>query len=150
MASSRVVPTGTVTRFSLVMTWPTVVTESLTKRTSRLVTMPTRVSPSTTGRPEMLYSLMTVSACSTVMAGGTVMGEMIMPDSDFLTFSTSSRCWAMVMFLWTTPTPPLRASWMAMRDSVTVSMAALTSGMLSLMSGVSQEDTSARSGVTSE
>ena len=132
------------------MTSPTLVTESLTKRTSRLVTMPTRVSPSTTGRPEMLYSPMTTSACSTVMSGGTVMGEMIMPDSDFLTFSTSSRCSAMVMFLCTTPTPPLRAREMAMRDSVTVSMAALTRGMLSLMSGVSHEETSASSGSTSE
>ena len=132
------------------MTSRTLVTESLTKRTSRLVTMPTSWSPSTTGRPEMLYSAMTTRACSTVMSGGTVIGAMIMPDSDFFTFSTSSLCSAMLMFLCTTPTPPLRAREMAMRDSVTVSMAALTRGMLSLISGVSHDETSAASGRTSE
>ncbi|KAF5051894.1 hypothetical protein DSECCO2_414190 [anaerobic digester metagenome] len=53
LASSREMPTGTVTRLRLVMTSRTSVDISVTKRTSRLVTMPTRWSPAMTGRPEM-------------------------------------------------------------------------------------------------
>ena len=79
-----------------------------------------------------------------------VTGSTIMPLSLFLTRSISRRCWAMDMFLWMTPMPPMRAMEMAMADSVTVSMAAESSGMRRGMSGVSQVDTSIMSGVTSE
>src|SRR5262249_6825285 len=50
-----------------------------------------------------------------------------------LTLSTSAACSAIERFLWITPRPPSRASAMASSDSVTVSMAALTIGMLSVM-----------------
>jgi hypothetical protein len=56
----------------------------------------------------------------------------------------------MLMFLWMTPTPPVRAMLMAMRASVTVSMAADSRGMFRRISGVSWEETSTLSGSTSE
>ena len=43
----------------------------------------------------------------------------------------------MDMFLWMMPKPPSRAIAMAMRESVTVSIAADISGMFSLITGVS-------------
>ena len=46
--------------------------------------------------------------------------------------------------------PPFLAMETAISDSVTVSMAAETSGMFSLIWGVSQEETSTMSGVISE
>ena len=55
------------------------------------------------------------------------------PFSLRLTMSTCSACMSMGMLLCMTPMPPSRAMAMAMRYSVTVSMAALMMGMLSLM-----------------
>ena len=52
-----------------------------------------------------------------------------MPLSAFLTRKTSRACASIVMFLCTKPRPPARAMVIARSDSVTVSMAALTSGM---------------------
>ena len=56
-----------------------------------------------------------------------------MPLSERLTLRTSLACAAMVMFLCTTPMPPARAMAMAILLSVTVSIAALTMGVLSWM-----------------
>ena len=80
----------------------------------------------------------------------TVIGSMIMPDSDFLTFSTSRTCWSMLMFLWMMPMPPSLAMAMAVRCSVTVSIAELISGVLSLMVSVSMVASDTSVGRTSE
>jgi len=53
----------------------------------------------------------------------------IIPLSLRLTLSTSAACRSADMFLCSTPMPPERAIAMAMSASVTVSMAAETSGM---------------------
>ena len=65
--------------------------------------------------------------------GATVIGLTIMPLSERLTRSTSSACSSIDRFLWMMPMPPCCAMAMAISDSVTVSMAALSSGTLSLM-----------------
>ena len=67
----------------------------------------------------------------TDIAGVTVMGSFTTPLSKRLTFATSSACASGVMFLWTMPMPPSWARAMASRDSVTVSMAADSSGRFS-------------------
>ena len=51
------------------------------------------------------------------------------PFSLRLTLSTMAACASMDMFLWMMPNPPSRAIAIAMRASVTVSMAALSIGM---------------------
>ena len=100
LASSKVVPTGTVTSLRLVITsFTRVFSRSLTKRTSRLVKMPTSLVPRTTGRPETLNSLIRRKASATLLFGAMVTGAVIMPLSDFFTFSTSSFCCSMLMFL---------------------------------------------------
>ena len=55
------------------------------------------------------------------------------PFSERFTMSTCSACMSMGMLLWMTPMPPSRAMAMAMRYSVTVSIAALMMGVLSLI-----------------
>ena len=82
------------------------------------------------GTPEMRYFAMLSSASRIFWVGRMVIGSTIIPDSLFLTLSTSMACSAMVRFLWMKPIPPSRAMQMAVRASVTVSMAALTRGML--------------------
>ena len=59
------------------------------------------------------------------------MGLRMMPLSYFLTASTSRAWRSVLMFLWMMPMPPSRAMAMASRASVTVSMAAETSGIFS-------------------
>ena len=71
-----------------------------------------------------------------------------MPLSDRFTRSTSDACSSIDRFLWMTPMPPCCAMAMASRDSVTVSMAALTSGTFSRMLRVSRVLTSTWSGRT--
>ena len=68
-----------------------------------------------------------------VMSGETVIGSRITPLSNFLTRATSAAWPSMVMLLWTMPMPPSCAMVMARRASVTVSMAAETSGRFSLI-----------------
>src|SRR5665811_936098 len=70
------------------------------------------------------------------MVGGTVIGSLTTPLSKRLTFATSAA-WALGgMFLCTMPMPPSCAMAMARRASVTVSIAADSSGMFSVMLGV--------------
>src|SRR6266498_3113281 len=71
------------------------------------------------------------------MSGDTVTGSRSTPDSSRLTFATSAACFFGGKFLWTMPTPPSCAMAIARRDSVTVSIAAETSGMLSWILRVS-------------
>src|SRR5262245_38563964 len=56
-----------------------------------------------------------------------------MPLSERLTLSISDAWRSIERFLWTTPMPPSRASAIAISDSVTVSIAALTIGISSSM-----------------
>ena len=65
-----------------------------------------------------------------------------MPLSDRFTRSTSDACSSIDRFLWMTPRPPCCAIAIARRDSVTVSIAALTSGTFSRMLRVSRVLTS--------
>ena len=76
---------------------------------------------------------MSSRASFTFCSGSIVMGSTIMPLSDFLTLSTSRVCLSMLMLRWMNPIPPSRAMQMAVWDSVTVSMAALTMGMFMMM-----------------
>ena len=62
-----------------------------------------------------------------------VIGSTIMPLSERFTLSTSLACCSMVRLRWMMPSPPCWAMAMAMRDSVTVSMAALIRGTRSSM-----------------
>lgn len=150
-ACSSVVPTGTVTRFSRVITSCTGVERSSIKRMSRLVMMPSSFpAGSVMGTPLMRYSPIIRSASPTLELGGSVMGSTIMPLSLRLTLRTISACASMSMFLWITPMPPSRAIATAMPVSVTVSIAALTKGMFSRTRRVSWADTSTSCGSTVE
>jgi len=91
MASSSVVPTGTVTRFSEVMSSVMGRVGSFSNRTSRLVTMPARVpSGRTMGTPEIRYSAINASASPYLAVRGRVMGSTIIPASLLLTLRTIS------------------------------------------------------------
>ncbi len=79
-----------------------------------------------------------------------VTGSLIIPLSDRFTRSTSSACRSIDMFLWMIPMPPSRAIAIAMRDSVTVSIAAATSGMGSRMERVSTDSMLVSLGCTEE
>ena len=78
------------------------------------------------------------------------MGSTIMPLSWRLTLSTSSAWPSMDMLRWMMPMPPCWARAMAIRDMVTVSMAALTMGMLRVMWRLSRVATEASAGSTSD
>ena len=86
----------------------------------------------------------------TVASGRTVIGSLTMPLSYFLTRATSRACASAVMFLWTMPMPPSCAMVMASRDSVTVSMAAETSGRFRRIRFDRAVDRSTSRGSTSE
>jgi hypothetical protein len=79
-----------------------------------------------------------------------VIGFTIMPLSDRFTRSTSVACSSIDRFLWMTPMPPCCAIAIASIDSVTVSIAALTSGTLSVMLRVKRVLTSTCAGTTCE
>ena len=64
---------------------------------------------------------------------------MIIPLSLRFTRSTSAACRSIDMFLCSTPMPPARAIAIAISDSVTVSIAAETSGMLSSIPRVNRD-----------
>ena len=79
-----------------------------------------------------------LSTSRTVMPGAMVIGSFTTPLSKRLTLETSAAWARGAMFLWTMPMPPSCARAIARRASVTVSMAADTSGMLSWMARVSR------------
>ena len=85
-----------------------------------------------------------------VWSGWMVTGFTTIPLSNFFTRRTCAACSSGVMFLWTTPMPPACAMAMAMLASVTVSIAAATSGMFSGMSRVNRVRTSVWCGSTAE
>ncbi len=82
--------------------------------------------------------------------GESVIGLTIMPLSERLTRSTSMACSSIDRFLWMMPRPPCWAMAMAIDDSVTVSMAALSSGTNSGMLRVNRVATSTCAGSTLE
>ncbi len=124
------------------------------KRRSRLVRIPTRrpslLPSSVMGTPEMRYCCIRSSASNIRLVAASVIGFTIMPLSERLTRSTSLACSSMERFLWMTPMPPCCAIAMASPDSVTVSIAALSSGTLRRMFRVSRVETSTCVGSTVE
>jgi len=84
------------------------------------------------------------------MSGDTVIGSLITPLSNFLTRPTSSACASIDRLLCTMPMPPSCAIVIARRASVTVSMAAESSGTLRRMRRVTGVDRSTSRGRTSE
>ena len=133
-AWDKSLPSCVTMRFSLVINSAMGRAPCFSKRRSRFVTMPTSMpASSVTGMPPILCSRMMASASPAVASLLKVTGSWIMPLSERFTLRTSLACAAMLMFLCTTPMPPFRAMAMAMRLSVTVSMAALTMGAFSWM-----------------
>ena len=124
---------------------------SRSKRMSRLVMMPSRVwSSSTTGRPEMRKRPQISSTSSIVMSGLAVTGLVTMPASERFTISTCSACASTERLRCSTPMPPWRAMAMAMRPSVTVSIAAEAIGTFNLMLRENWVAVSTAEGMTSE
>ena len=92
-----------------------------------------------------------MSSTSAMVASGVqVTGLVIIPASDRLTMSTCWACSSTDMLRCRTPTPPWRAMAIAMRDSVTVSMAAETSGARSVIRLLSRDVVSASAGMIVE
>ena len=73
-----------------------------------------------------------------------------MPLSERFTLSTSLACCSIDRLRWMMPRPPCCAMAMAMRDSVTVSMAALIKGTRSSMLRVRRVVVSTVAGTTSD
>ena len=151
-ASSSVVPCGAVTRPSAVIAVVTGSCDRSVNRRSRLVMMPTSrpVPGSVTGTPEMWNRSITDMASSIVAVGGMVTGSEIIPDSERLTRSTSAACSSIARLRWMMPSPPWRAMAMAIRASVTVSIAAESNGMAMVMERVSRVAVDASAGITSD
>ena len=111
---------------------------------------PSLLPSSVIGTPEIRYFFINSSASKIRLLGERVIGLTIMPLSDRFTRSTSDACSSTVRFLWMMPMPPCWAIAIASRDSVTVSMAALSRGTLTLMFRVTRELTSTALGNTCE
>lgn len=90
------------------------------------------------------------STSANVASGAQVTGSVTMPASDRLTTSTAAACSSIGRLRWSTPMPPWRAMAIAIRASVTVSMAAETSGTPSVMFRVSRVPVSTMLGTTSD
>ena len=149
-ASILSTPSRAVTSGIRVMTSETGRLKSVSKRRSRLVMMPiSRPSESMTGRPEMWNSEHCSSTSASVDSPVVVTGSETMPDSERLTRSTC-RVWSSIERLrCRIPMPPCRAMAMAIWASVTVSIAAETSGSRREMLRDSRVDVSASLGMTS-
>ena len=111
---------------------------------------PSLLPSSVIGTPEMRYFCISSSASRISASGATVIGLTIMPLSDRLTRSTSRACSSIDRFLWMMPMPPCCAMAIAISDSVTVSMAALSSGTFKRMFRVRRVLTSTCAGSTVE
>ena len=110
--------------------------------------MPTSLPSVQMGTPEILYLPISASASLTVFSGERKNGFTITPFSLLLTRSTISACLSIGIFLWMIPTPPSRAIAIAISVSVTVSIAAVISGVLSLIVFVRFVETSTLFGST--
>ena len=128
------VPSGAVMRLSLVITSLTFMFLFISKRRSLLVSMPTNLwAASTMGMPPILFSLISCKAWPTVALGVRVMGSCINPFSLRFTLRTCSACCSILIFLCSMPKPPSLAKAIAKVASVTVSIAALSRGTLSII-----------------
>ena len=85
-----------------------------------------------------------------LVCGATVSGSLITPLSYFLTCRTFLACISGLMFLWMIPIPPACAMAIARPASVTVSIAAETSGIFRLIAGVNSVRTETSPGRTEE
>ena len=141
-ASSSVIPSGAVTRPSLVMDSLIFLVKSVSNFRSRLVMMPTSFLPSVIGTPEIRNFAISSLASARVCSGDNEKGSVMTPFSERFTLSTSSACASMDIFLWIIPIPPCLAIAIAILCSVTVSIPALISGMFSLIFFVNQVVTS--------
>lgn len=151
MASTPEMPTLPVTSGIGVMTSRTWRERSDSKAMSRLVTMPSSfLLPSVTGTPLMRNLAHSASASPSVASGCTVIGSATMPDSERFTRSTWLAWSSMERLRCSTPTPPWRAMAMAMRDSVTLSIAAERSGMFTRTFLETYEAVSISSGAMSD
>lgn len=151
MASLPEMPTLPVTRGIGVMTSRTWRERSVSKAMSRLVTMPSSLPlPSVTGTPLMRNLAHSASASPSVASGCTVIGSVTMPDSERFTRSTWLTWSSMDRLRCSTPTPPCRAMAIAMRDSVTLSIAAESSGMFTRTLREMRDEVSTALGSTSE
>ncbi len=128
-ASSNVMPSFAVIRFSDVIDSLIFFEKSVSNFKSRFVIMPTSFLPSVMGTPEILNFAINASASPSVCSGVNEKGSVITPFSERLTLSTSSACASMDIFLWIMPIPPCRAMAIAILCSVTVSIPALIMGM---------------------
>ena len=91
--------------------------------------IPTRFSSSsTTGSPENPCLSFKERISPIVVSGLIITGSRTKPDSKRLTELTLAACSSIVIFRCITPIPPAWAIAIAMRDSVTVSMAAEITG----------------------
>ena len=150
-AADALTPTGAVTSGILVITSRTGRDLSTSKRMSRLVMMPSRwPSASVTGTPEMRNFAHSASASARVASGRHVTGSVTMPASDRLTISACDAWSSIDRLRCSTPSPPSRAIEMAIRASVTVSIALDTSGTRSRTLRDSQVLVSASLGTRSE
>ena len=104
---------------------------------------------STTGSPETRYWPQSRSSSSSVSSGPMVMGLEIIPVWVRLTTSTWYAWSSTDRLRCSTPIPPCRAMAMAMRASVTVSMAEVTRGTRSVIVRVSRVVVSTSVGNTS-
>ena len=77
-------------------------------------------------------------------------GLFTMPASERFTRSTCAACSSIGRLRWRTPTPPWRAIAMAIRASVTVSMALETSGSWTEMFLDTRDEVSTSLGTTSD
>ena len=132
-ASSRVIPSCAVIKFSEVIDSLIFLEKSGSNFKSRLVIIPTSFLPSVIGTPEILNFAIRLFASSKVCSGERKNGSVITPFSERFTLSTSSACASIDMFLWMIPIPPCLAMAIAILCSVTVSIPALIIGMFSLI-----------------
>ncbi len=129
--SSRLIPTGAVTSGIAVITSRTVRRSKSARRDEAQIAVGDdadqhRSSSSTTGTPEIRYRPHSASTSARVASGPTVTGWLTIPDSDRLTRSTWPACSSIDRLRCSTPMPPWRAIAIAIRASVTVSIAADT------------------------
>ncbi|CAB4690219.1 unannotated protein [freshwater metagenome] len=101
------------------------------------------------GTPLNLKRFISASASCSVAVGVSVTGSVIMPLWLRFTFCTSAAWSSMERLRWMTPMPPSRAMATAIGASVTLSIAADTSGTARLMSRANTAAVSTESGSTS-
>mmetsp|Transcript_20083 Transcript_20083/g.34549 ORF Transcript_20083/g.34549 Transcript_20083/m.34549 type:complete len:292 (+) Transcript_20083:1628-2503(+) len=107
------------------------------RSTSRAVTIPSNCPPSfpvsVTGKPQNPFVRLHSRTSATVFSTDITNGSPMNPWRKLLTLRTNSTCSEMVLLLWMIPMPPRRAIFIAISDSVTVSMGELMKGVRSLI-----------------